>query len=109
MHSAPKQKKDLNLLTPDQYLCDSCPEETTNPNCANNALASSGFAVLKQLLDKQKISKLRDAFYSTIIPSESEFGRIYTYRGLQGNRLSEHSHLLNPLSNLQLESTGNNT
>ena len=109
MHSATKHKKGLNLLTPDQYLCDSCPEETTDPNCAINALASSGFAVLKQLLDKQQISKLRDAFYLTIIPSESKFGRIYTYRGLQANSISEQSHLLNPLSNLQLESISNNT
>ena len=109
MNSAPTDTNSLNLLTPDQYLRDSCPEAITNPNCANNALASSGFAVLKQLFNKQQISKLRDAFYSIIIPSESKFGRIYTYRGLQSNNISGQSHLLNPLSNLQLEATKNNS
>ena len=109
MSSAPKQTNDLNLLTPDQYLRDSCPEEITNPNCANSALASSGFVVLKQLIDKRQISKLRDAFYLNIIPSKSKFGRIYTYRGLQSNNISEQGHLLNPLSNPQLESEKNNS
>ena len=98
----------LKLLTPDEYLCEACPEESHQPGDATRKLASSGFTVIKQLISADLTQELRDAFYTTIIPSTSEFGRIYRYRGKETNKISDKQHLLNPLSNLQLESSKNN-
>lgn len=108
MTAALENKGQLDLLTPDRFVCNSCPEAVSSAEQATQKLATSGFAVLKQLLNKDKISELREIFYSNMLSSESKFGRIYRYRLLEKNKVSELNQLLNPYSNLQLESKHNN-
>lgn len=82
---------------PDQYIA-------KDVLTASRVLKSSGFVVLKEAVSPKLLSRLNDSFDEFVLSNDEH--KLPRMDGLSSkNEFNEHSHLINPLSNVQLQST----
>jgi phytanoyl-CoA hydroxylase len=84
-----------------KYAVDPSPYYSYNLLESRNQLHVNGFTIIPAVLPSSTIEIINHLFYEYVLPSRSIFRRMSGEYEL--NKLDQHGHLLNPLSNIQLQ------